>query len=393
MKTQTKFLAVLLMMFVVLVGQSSAQEMGRYIVTIQGPAEEAIIRAGGIVDHVFELIPAIAIRIPDAALPGLERNPAVVSIEPDVVVTALKPPTTPPGQDKKPPKDDEPPPPPPQELPWGVDRIDAEWAWKEPYNVTGSGANVAIIDTGIDNDHPDLAIAGGINFVPTGKGPPWARKVDPGAWDDDNGHGTHCAGIAAALDNDIGVVGVAPDASLYAVKALDSSGSGYVSDIIAGLEWAVEEGMHIANMSLGAQVHVQAFQDACDKAAKSLVLVAAAGNDGGAVDYPAAYDSVISVAATDSSDVRPYWSSYGPEVDIAAPGVAIYSTYKGGGYDTLSGTSMAAPHVAGTLALNLAADIYGTADDLPPAGWDEYTGHGLVDAEEAATGSDHDILP
>jgi len=385
MKTQIKALAVFFMMLAVFVGQSSAQNMGHYIVTIEGPtgpAEQAVLQSGGKVDHVFDLIPAIAIQIPEAALPGLERNPIVVTIEPDIVVTALPKPNSPPGQDKKP-SPEEPAPAPTQVLPWGIDRIDAEFAHSAGY--TGAGVDIAIIDTGIDIDHDDLLVAGGINFVPSGKGPPWARTVNPGAYDDDNGHGTHCAGIVAARDNNIGVVGVAPDADLYAVKALDSSGSGYLSDIIAGIEWAVNNGMSIANMSLGADIDVQAFHDACDAANMAgLVLVAAAGNDGAAVDYPAAYSSVIAVAATDSSDDIAYFSSFGPEVAIAAPGVGVYSTYKGGGYDTMSGTSMACPHVVGTLALNLSADIYYTADDLglPP----EQQGAGLVDAEEAATG-------
>jgi len=382
MKGQAKVLAVLFMMFILFVGQSSAQEMGRYIVTIEGPpgsAEQAVIRAGGVVGHVYNIIPAIAIQIPAAALPGLERNPLVVSIEPDVVVTALPKPPSPPGQDKKPPGGGEEPPS-PQELPWGVDHIDAEYAWA---TATGAGVKVGVLDTGIDKDHPDLDgnIKGGTNYV--GKG----RRVNPGAWDDDNGHGTHVAGIIAAENNDIGVVGVAPEASLYGVKVLDRNGSGWLSDVIAGLDWCVANNMDVVNMSLGTDSDIQAFGDACNAASTAgLLLVAAAGNDGDAVDYPAAYDSVIAVAATDSLDARPYWSSFGPEVAIAAPGVGIYSTYKGGGYDTLSGTSMAAPHVTGTLALNLGADIYGTADDLPPADWDKWTGHGLVDAGEASTG-------
>ncbi|MHC4172105.1 MAG: S8 family peptidase [Planctomycetota bacterium] len=372
MKTQIRILlAILFMMFVVFVGQSSAQDMDRWIVTIKGPAEQAVLRAGGIVDHVFELIPAIAIRIPEAALPGLVRNPAVVSIEPDVVVTALPKPDTPPGQDKKPPDNGEEEPPPSQQLPWGVDRIDAEWAWD---TVTGAGAKVAVLDTGIDYKHPDLDdnCYGGVNVINPRKD-----------YKDDNGHGTHVAGIIAAEDNDIGVVGVAPGAYLYGVKALDRNGSGWLSDIIAGLEWCVNNGMDIVNMSLGTNSDIQALHDACDAASAKVILVAAAGNDGGAVDYPAAYNSVIAVSATNISDGLAYFSSYGPEIEIAAPGVNILSTYKGGGYETHSGTSMAAPHVAGTLTLS--ANIFATADDLglPP----EQQGAGLVDAGEAATGT------
>jgi subtilisin family serine protease len=263
-----------------------------------------------------------------------------------------------------------------------VVRIDAEYAWGTS---TGAGINVAVIDTGIDADHPDLAanIAGGVNYV--GKG--WWKPADPSKWNDGNGHGTHVAGIIAALGNDIGVVGVAPEASLYAVRVLGNSGSGYVSDIVAALEWAILNDMDICNMSLGTDTDVESLEEACDAAAASgLLLVAAAGNDGGAVDYPAAYSSVIAVAAVDSSDVRPSWSSYGPEVALAGPGVDVYSTWKGSGYKTISGTSMAAPHVAGTLALNLSADLCASADDLPPGGIDDYTGCGLVDAGEAATG-------
>ena len=383
MKRQTRIvLAVLLMMFVVLVGQSRGQEMGRWIVTIQGPAEEAVIRAGGIVDHVFELIPAIAIRIPDAALPGLARNPLVVDIEEDFEMDALDKPEGPPEQDKeKPPKvGEEPPPPPPQELPWGVDRIDAEWAWD---TTTGYAVEVAVLDTGIDYEHPDLDAncKGGINIINSRK-----------SYKDDNGHGTHCAGIIAAEDNEEGVVGVAPEASLYGVKVLDRRGSGWVSDIIAGLDWCDKNGMDIVNMSFGGG-YSSSLHDACDAAKDAgLLLVAAAGNDGGPVIYPAAYESVIAVSATNSSDGLASFSNYGDEIAIAAPGVNILSTYKGGGYATGDGTSMAAPHVAGTLALS--ANIFATADDLGLSADEQ--GAGLVDAGEAATGTvDHgdDLLP
>lgn len=371
MKRQAKVLAVLLMMFVVFVGQSSAQEMGRHIVTIEGPpgpAEQAVLRAGGAVDHVFDIIPAIAVRIPEQALQGFSRNPFVVNIEPDAMVYAI---------------DTE------LDNSWGVKRIGAGVVHDSGNK--GAGVEVAVLDTGIDWDHPDLDgnIKGGINYV--GKG----RRVNLGAWDDDNGHGTHVAGIIAAEDNDIGVVGVAPEASLSAVKVLDKNGSGYVSDIIAGLDWCVAENKDVANMSLGADSHVQAFQDACDEASEAgLLLVAAAGNDGSSVDYPAAYDSVIAVSATDISDGIASFSDYGSEVELSAPGVSIYSTYMGGGYATGSGTSMAAPHVAGTAALVIAANIVGvrtqlqnTADDLGDTGWDQYYGYGLVDADEAAGAS------
>ncbi|MHC4310790.1 MAG: S8 family peptidase, partial [Planctomycetota bacterium] len=196
---------------------------------------------------------------------------------------------------------------------------------------------MAVLDTGIDYKHPDLDdnCYGGVNVINPRKD-----------YRDDNGHGTHVAGIIAAEDNDIGVVGVAPEAYLYGVKALDRNGSGWLSDIIAGLEWCVNNRMDIVNMSLGADSDIQAFHDACDAASATVILVAAAGNDGGAVDYPAAYGSVIAVSATDSSDGLASFSNYGNEIEIAAPGVNILSTYKGGGYETHSGTSMAAPHVA-----------------------------------------------
>ncbi|PKM78866.1 MAG: hypothetical protein CVU88_08760, partial [Firmicutes bacterium HGW-Firmicutes-13] len=241
--------------------------------------------------------------------------------------------------------------------------------------------NVAILDTGIDLDHPDLHVAGGENFS-LGK-----------SYDDKNGHGTHVAGIVAALDNGAGVIGVAPGANLYAVKVLNNAGSGWWSDLIAGLQWCVDNGMEVANMSLGATSAPPDVLDACDAADNAgLLLVAAAGNEyGGDVIYPAAYDSVIAVSATNSSDELASFSSVGPEVELAAPGVNIYSTYKDGSYTTMSGTSMASPHVAGTAALVIAAgipDVRGrlqiTADDLGATGWDSKYGYGLVDADEAA---------
>ncbi|MDI6889275.1 MAG: S8 family serine peptidase [Methanocellales archaeon] len=274
-------------------------------------------------------------------------------------------------------------------LPWGVDRIDAEVV--HVYN-EGTGVKVAIIDTGIDYTHPDLDAnyKGGIDYV--------NDDADPM---DDNGHGTHCAGIVAAEDNDIGVVGVAPEAYLYAVKVLDSSGSGYLSDVIAGIDWSVSNGMQVISISLGTDSDYTSLHDACDNAyVAGLVLVAAAGNDGNppgrgdSVDYPGAYSSVIAVAATDDTDARARWSSTGPAVELSAPGVDILSTYPGG-YAYGSGTSMACPHVTGTVALAMISYptydnvqirilLQTTADDLGAAGFDTKYGYGLIDADEVA---------
>ncbi|MFH1049150.1 MAG: S8 family peptidase [Patescibacteria group bacterium] len=280
-----------------------------------------------------------------------------------------------------------------QSLPWGVDRIDAEKVWD---TTTGDPIKVVVIDTGIDILHPDLKanIKGGVNTINSRR-----------SYTDDNGHGTHVAGIIGAIDNVIGVVGVGPEIDLYAVKALDRRGSGYLSDIIEGLDWAIANNMQVVNMSLGTSANVLSFQEAVQRVnATGIVQVAAAGNSGGAVLYPAAYSEVIAVSATDASDTIASWSSRGPEVDLAAPGVSIYSTYKGSTYATLSGTSMASPHVAGVAALVLSVPdkcqylldgILGcspaevqkrleqTAEDLGAEGKDILYGSGLVDAGAA----------
>ena len=286
-----------------------------------------------------------------------------------------------------------------------MDRIDADLAWGTS---TGVGVNVAVIDTGIDQDHPDLVanLKGGVNFV--SKSP--TRPADPAKWNDDNGHGTHVAGIIGAVDNSEGVVGMAHGVNLYGVKVLDRNGSGYLSDVISGIDWAVANGMNVINMSLGSSSDSSALHDAVDAAdAAGLVVVAAAGNSGDGdgttneVIYPAKYSSVIAVAATASDDSTPYWSSEGAEVELAAPGVDIRSTWNDGAYNTISGTSMASPHAAGAAALvfSVATDINGngsvndevratlvaTADDLGIAGRDNFYGYGLTDAEEAVIGT------
>ena len=203
-----------------------------------------------------------------------------------------------------------------------------------------------VIDTGIDMTHPELSgiLKGGWNAISTAA-----------TFNDDNGHGTHCSGTIAAKDDDQGVVGVAPQIDLYGVKVLDANGSGTFDDVIAGMLWAVENKMEVASMSLGASSGNQALADAVEAMRKGgVILIAAAGNSGGSVGYPAAYPGAIAIAASDSKDKLASFSSRGPQVAVIAPGVAVKSTYMGGGYDTLSGTSMATPHVAGLTALYVA---------------------------------------
>ena len=231
------------------------------------------------------------------------------------------------------------------QIPWGVLRVGAPSAWTR---TQGEGASVAVIDTGIDSSHPDLAgqVAGGVNII---------DPQHPDNWKDDEGHGTHVSGTIAANGRNGGIAGVAPMAKLYAVKVLDKDGNGNYSDVIAGIEWAMNHGIKIANMSLGADEGSEPLHRAVQAAlAKGMVIVAAAGNTGGPVGFPGAYPETIAVGASDSSDHVAPFSSRGPEVSYIAPGVEIVSTKMGGGYTSLSGTSMASPHISGLAALAFA---------------------------------------
>ena len=235
-------------------------------------------------------------------------------------------------------------PPTTREIPWGVSRVNAPAAWPK---TRGQGVKVVVIDTGIDYDHPNLKanVKGGWNAI--------TKKDD---FKDDNGHGSHCSGTIAGVDGATGVVGVAPKVDLYGVKVLDADGSGTFDDVIAGMQWAVDHHMQVASMSLGASQGNDSLKAAVDAMVKGgVALIAAAGNSGSDVGYPAAYPGAIAIAAMDSADKVAYFSSRGPQVALIAPGVDVRSTYKDGGYDTLSGTSMATPHVSGLAALAIAA--------------------------------------
>lgn len=383
--------ASLLVLAIPMASYSQAEQppgLARKIVVFQPhfvnqPAQEALLRAvGGVGIKPLPLINGWAVYLPAPAVRALLQRSEVRRVDDDLVVRAIGAQELTVGVEKaaggrKPPE-------PQQTIPWGISQIDAPSAW---YSSTGKDVKVAVLDTGIDLTHPDLKdnIAGGINVINPKK-----------SYNDDNGHGTHVAGIIAAINNQIGVVGVAPRAKLYAVKVLGANGTGWLSDIIDGLGWCVRSGMQVINMSLGSSSSNTSFAEAIDAVYRAgIVQVAAAGNEGSSqVSYPAAYDQVIAVSATDSNDQLASFSNYGPQIDLAAPGVNILSTWKGGGYAYASGTSMAAPHVTGVVALRLAAHpnegpdavktaLQSTARDLGDPGWDQHYGAGLVDADGA----------
>lgn len=285
-----------------------------------------------------------------------------------------------------------------QVVPWGVKRVGAPSAHDDDGDGdgdvfgftstegarTGEGVPTYVLDTGIDVDHVDMNVVGGHAVIGC-SGSSCDRD-----YDDDHGHGTHVAGIAGALDNDRDVVGVAPDTSLWAVKVLDDSGGGFESDIIAGLEWvadetAAREAPSVANMSFaapgskktGGECADSGFtgedslhEAICNAKNDGVVFTVAAGNNARHAEdvIPAAYDdTVMTVSATDETDDWPTFSNWGNDpagwttnesapVALAAPGVHVLSTQRGGGTTTLSGTSMAAPHVAGGAALFLEAN-------------------------------------
>jgi len=250
-----------------------------------------------------------------------------------------------------------------QELTWGIDRINADLVWEI---TAGSKIKVAILDTGIDLDHPDLQrnIKGNINMIKPRK-----------SGDDDNGHGTHVAGIVAAVDNEIGIIGTSPEISLYAVKVLDKKGSGWLSDLIDGLDWCINNKMQVVNMCFGSLTDNPSFHDAIIIAYQAgITLVASAGNNGevgGSIVYPAKYPETIAVSAIGQYDNFASFSSFGKEIDLTAPGVNIKSTYKKGSYETMNGTSMAAPHVTGVVALILTT-FPGGYDSDHDGIWDPY---------------------
>ena len=357
-----------------------------------GVAERAVVeRAGGTVRFSYTIVPAVAASVPEAAIQGLLNNPNITSVELDGAVYAVD-----------------------AELDnaWGVKRIGSGTV--HDGGNKGTGVKIGIIDSGVDYTHQDLndVYVGGYDFV--------ENQNDLGTREGDGamdvyGHGTHVAGTACAEDNGLGVVGVAPECALYSLRVLNNDGVGSWSATIAAMDWAVLNGLQVVNLSLGSsQDPGSTVKAAFDNAeAGNMVIVAAGGNSGNPagkgnnVIYPAKYASVIAVAATDSNDKRPSWSSTGEEIELAAPGVSVLSTWNdadsphnpqpylldGDYYKEGSGTSMASPHVAGAAALVIHAGVISndevrailnsTADDIGATGKDTLYGYGLVNVAAA----------
>jgi len=290
---------------------------------------------------------------------------------------------------------------------WNLPQIHLPEAWD--YTV-GSSTPIAIVDTGIDLDHPDLAAKLWIN---PGEIPDNSIDDDHNGYIDDwrgwdfvegdndpqdlNGHGSHVAGIAGAQSNNgIGIAGVSWNAGLMAVRVLNSDGYGWWSDIASGILYAADAGARVINLSLGDTTSSGAVEEAIAYAReRGCLIVAAAGNkESQPILYPAALDGVMAVAATGPGDSLYPNGNRGPQMDVAAPGMGIFSTWATGSYCTKTGTSMATPHVSGLANLiwtlrpwlsadEVAAFIENTAVDIGDPGWDERTGWGRIDALEA----------
>lgn len=330
----------------------------------------------------INLVNGISVEITKSEENLIKKENNILRIEDDIEVQALGKTTGTPTIPTQP----------PQTVPWNITKVNAEGLANCNY---GQGVKVAVIDTGIDINHPDLKsnIIGGYNAI--------NKKA---SFTDDNGHGTHVAGILAAPNNSIGVIGVSYNVSLYSVKVLNGTGNGYLSDLIEGIDWCIKNGIQVANMSLGV-ADSTSLHDAIIKAYQAgLILVAAAGNnlqDG--VKYPAAYPEVISVGASDNNDLIGSFCPNG-KIDITAPGVNIYSTYINGAYLNMTGTSMATPHVTAAAAILVATPAKGdlngdgkitpseikqrlqnTSKDLGSLGIDKIYGSGLLDVYTAIT--------
>lgn len=381
----------------------AAESKARVIVALRDGADARRAASDAAREHRVEVthvyrhaLRGYAAAVPAGRLNALRHDPRVDYVEQDRRVTITA-----------------------QSTPTGIRRIAAKA--NSAIDIDGTDdkrvdVDVAVLDTGIDLDHLDLNVVAGVNCLAYTSSW-WIRNyycAEGG--DDDNRHGTHVAGTVGALDNSLGVVGVAPGARLHAVKVLDSRGSGPISAVIAGIDWVTANAntIEVANMSLSGTGYSRAERDAIQNAVDNGVAfaVAAGNHNDDAADYsPAAFDNVLTVSAladfngrpgggaratcrSDVDDTLANFSNFGDAIDVAAPGVCIRSTYplEQGGYGTMSGTSMASPHVAGALALLASTGDYTT----PGALYKQIIGTGNLgwedDAEDGEDGEHEPLL-
>ncbi|MFS0665603.1 S8 family serine peptidase [Bacillus mojavensis] len=332
--------------------------------------KETVLDSDAEVEQQYKHLPAVAVKADQKTVKEFKQDPDILYVENNVTFTAAD------NTDLKILSED-------ADTSdnfeqWNLEPIQVKQAWKE--GLTGKNVKIAVIDSGI-SPHDDLSISGGYSAVSY-----------TSSYKDDNGHGTHVAGIIGAKHNGYGIDGVAPEAQIYAVKALDQNGSGDLQSLLKGIDWSIANGMDIVNMSLGTSSDSQILHDAMDKAyEKGVLLVAASGNDGNGkpVNYPAAYSSVVAVSATDQHNQLAAFSTTGNEVEFSAPGTDITSTYLHQYYATGSGTSQATPHAAAMFALlkqrdpgntnvQLRALMQKNIVDLGMTGRDQQFGYGLI---------------
>ncbi|MED1540119.1 S8 family peptidase [Bacillus inaquosorum] len=341
--------------------------------------KETVLDSNAEVEQQYKHLPAVAVTADQETVKELKQDPDILYVENNVSFTAAGSADFKVLSDGTDTSDNF--------EQWNLEPIQVEQAWKA--GLTGKDVKIAVIDSGI-SPHDDLSIAGGFSAVSY-----------TSSYKDDNGHGTHVAGIIGAKHNGYGIDGIAPEAQIYAVKALDQNGSGDLQGLLQGIDWSIANGMDIVNMSLGTTSDSQILHDAMDKAyEQGVLLVAASGNDGNGkpVNYPAAYSSVVAVSATNEKNQLASFSTTGDEVEFSAPGTNITSTYLNQFYATGSGTSQATPHAAAMFALlkqrdpaetnvQLRADMQKNIVDLGTTGRDQQFGYGFIQYKAKATDS------
>ncbi|MFB1082178.1 S8 family serine peptidase [Jeotgalibacillus sp. JSM ZJ347] len=356
-------------------GWGDQQEAGYedYLIILEdGGDAEVIEDTGGVVTEHFTALDIVSASLTNQQVKALQQE--VDFIEPDLTVRLDS-----------------------QQTGYGLPMILSRRIWHEAYpkaGITGKGIRIGVIDSGIASDHPDLSVAGGVSFV-----------HDTDSFEDDNGHGTHVAGIIGALDNELGIRGVAPEAELFAIKVFRSNGLGQISSVISALDWAIEHELDIVNLSLSTPTDSSALRLAVEKADRAgIIMITSAGNTGAdSPRYPSAYPQTIAVGAIGSDLLAADFSTTGGAVDLVAPGVSIHSTYLSHSYIHMSGTSMAAPHVTGVAALFKQLDpdasptvireqLFDQAVDLGEPGRDPIYGEGMVQGFDVLTQSLPDII-